>query len=276
LVAQAEHLEDREQGLHERADASRAVRALQRLGAGAPFAILATFAACFAGIFAGCYSHAVVPATPVDTRPKLLAPGRGSYTITRENEPLGRETFSITSSSGVWRVEGRIELTFPAERAQGYVLEIDETTREPRAMSVWIELLGERLESRGQRVEQFFRFDSKTMRGPRRRDIPYAQGTVLDFASPLFNSFVLSMLGQDLELKKPVRVRAIALTVPQLEPAVMVQSYELRGMDGELRKISVSAVGHLQPIALWVRNDGLPVRVRTWIDDGPPLEMRLD
>lgn len=242
---------------------------LQRLG-------IAVFAA-FSAVFAGCYGHAVVPAAPVDTRPKLLAPGRGSYTITRKNEVIGRELYTVTSSSGVWRAEGRVELTFPVERTQGWAFEIDEATREPRMMSAWIELLGERLEARGDRAAEFFHFESKTLRGERKRDIPYARGTVLDFASPLFNSFVLSMLGRDLPLKKPVRVRAIALTVPELEPAVMVQTYELRGTDeGGLRKISVSAVGHLQPIALWVRSDGLPVRVRTWVDDGPALEMKLD
>src|SRR6185503_2256227 len=125
--------------------------------------------------------------------PQLISPTRGRYTITRDQEPIGEETFTITSSGGIWRAQGRLAIRWPVDRIQGYVLEIDQETREPIAFEAWMELLGERQSVRAQRDAAYFHFEMRTLRGERKRDVPYAPGTVLDFASPLFNTLALSL-----------------------------------------------------------------------------------
>lgn len=167
-------------------------------------------------------------------------------------------------------------MSWPIERTQGYVLTIDERTREPLTVEAWIEMIGEKVRVRGRRQAEYFVFDMDTITGPHQRAIPYAQGTVLDFPSPIFNTLVLALIGPKLELHKPIRIRTISVTVPQMEPAVMIQSYELHDTDEhKTRKIAVSSVSGTKPNAFWVRDDGLPIKVRTWIDDGPPFEIDL-
>lgn len=220
----------------------------------------------------------VPPRPPEDHRPKLIAPAGGRYLITRGGEEIGTETFTITSTGGVWRATGRLDLVWPVERTEGYVLEIDQATREPLAVAAWIELLGEKQSVRGRRdaAGEYFNFEMQTIAGPHRRQIPYAPGTVLDFSSPIFNTLVLAMLGPSMQIKKPLRIRTITLTVPQLEPAVMIQTYELFAIEGDTKKIAVSSVAGQKPNAFWVRPDGLPIKVRTWVDGGPPFVIELE
>src|SRR5262249_10070171 len=160
---------------------------------------------------------------------------------------------------------------WPVEQEQGYELQIDEATCEPVAFSIWIEILGERQEVSGRRDGAYFSVHTKTIAGERSRDVPYAKGTVIDFGSPLFNTLALSLLGSTLEVGRPIPVRTILISLPRFDASVLVVMYELRGRDGDLQKIAVHPVGSLRPTAMWVRSDGLPVRVRSWVDEGPPF-----
>lgn len=225
-----------------------------------------------------CYAHDVASrgnAPGASDRPAMIRPTSGRYAITRGDRAIGEETFTITSSASVWKVEGRIRLDWPVEQIQGYALEVDERSLEPRAFEVWIEILEERERVTGRRTEQHFTIRNQAISGERTRQVAYGRGTMIDFGSPLFNALPLSLLGSSLQVGKPVPVRTILITLPRLDAAVTIATYELLGANAETRQISVSPSGRARPTAMWVRRDGLPVRVRTWIDDGAPFDLVL-
>lgn len=230
---------------------------------------------------AGCASTASAPrgdafAADLD----LLRPMRGRYTIVREGERVGEEQFAVTSSAGVWQVRGEISLSWPADSKQHYLLRVDRARREPLGFEVGFELAGERQTARGDCDGDYLNVHTENMLGVTDSRVAYARGTMLDFGSPLFNTVALALLGPHLEERKPIAVRAIVLAMPFLLPAVMVQKYTLMGLDGELRKVAVGPATPSEeqlPTALWVRADGLPVRIRTWPEGGgSPLELQLE
>jgi len=225
----------------------------------------------------GCYAHQRPPEAPKNQpRPALIRPTQGRYAITRGGEEVGEERFAITSSSARWSVAGDIHMTWPVDQAQGYELTIDERSCEPISFSMWIEIVGERQEVKGVREGDHFNVHAQTIGGEHARQVPYAAGTVIDFGSPMFNTLALSLLGPTLELGQPVPVRTILISLPRLDATVLVEMYELRGRKDGLDLVAVHPLGALRPTAMWVRPDGLPVRVRSWVDEGEPFELVLD
>ena len=233
--------------------------------------------ALIALVFTGCYAHDARSRRPEDTPkvPSMIAPSSGRYLITRGGEHVGEERFTITSSGAVWRVEGTIEMAWPVEQTQRYALEIDEKTREPIAFEISMDLAGEHQHATGKRDEEFFEVHINGIAGEHHRQIPYGQGTVIDFGSPLFNTLALTLLVPTMKMHQPIAVRALVVSLPALEPAVMVQMYELKGTEGEMRMISIRPVGGTAVIGMWVREDGMPVRVRSSVERGLPFDMRL-
>ena len=223
----------------------------------------------------GVAEHPTAPARP--ERPPLLAPMSGRYRITRQGVPAGEETFTITRTGPLWRVVGHTSLHGAVDVEQGYRLDVDAERAEPEAFEVWIEIAGIRERATGERRGDRFHVTVEAVSGKGEVDVPYGPGTVLDFATPIFNTLALSLLGPSLRLGAPIEVRTISLVLPTLRPVVVLQRYERHGDDGPLRKIAVGPGGAARPTALWVRADGLPVRVRTWPDGGGvPYEMRLE
>lgn len=233
----------------------------------------------FAGAAAaGCYGHlrGEGPSAERAVPPPIVAPMRGRYAITRAGEPVGEERFTITASGAVWRARGVVELRWPVEQRHGYVLEVDRWTLETRSIVAWLELLGERQSVRGAVRGAQLELVVQAISGDRRTNIAWGPGTALDFGSPVFNAVPLARIAPRLTPGHPVAVRTVLILVPVLEPVVLVENYALRDVQGGLRRIAVGPGDAPRPIAMWVRADGLPVRVRTWVDDGPPFELRLE
>lgn len=227
----------------------------------------------------GCWAHDVAHRAPAPggaERPGLVPATRGRYEISRGDERIGEERFTITSSAGRWRAEGTIELSRPIPQVQRYVLELDGETREPISFVLEAELAGERLGAVGHRTDDdYFAIDSTTIAGKRSRRVPYGAGTALELGTPLSSTLVLSLLGPSLAPRRVVHVRTIAVGFPALEPYVALFAYELHAREGGVAKVAVSPAGAKRPIAMWVRGDGLPVRVRSWAEDGALWELRL-
>ena len=230
---------------------------------------------------AGCYAHGDAhllreepPQRP--GRPPLLAPRSGRYRIERAGERIGYESFTITSSASVWRARGEAVFDGPASHRQGYLLAIDEKTAEPVAFEAWIEVLGQRRTARGVERKGIFEVRVDGIGGKELRTIPYASGTTLGFGTPLFHTLAMSLLLKDLIPGKSVEVRTIALSLPMLSPVVTLQTYTLRDrVDGVARVESKLAAARLAT-GLWVRADGLPIKVRALGDDGVPVDMILE
>lgn len=230
-------------------------------------------------LVAGCYAHApgnrdASGASRI--RPSLIAPTSGRYTITRDGVVIGEEDFTVTSSGSVWRAKGEVRLRSPVESVHGYTLEIDEDSAEPIAFVAWFEMFGARREARGRRgLDGFFDVRTFGIGGARTKQVPYAPGTILAFDSPLFATLALSLL--ELEPRAPIPIRTILLPLPDLEPTVLLTTYELFEERGDVRRVVVRRSRTELPVAMWVREDGLPIRVRTFVTkDGPPIERRLE
>jgi hypothetical protein len=228
-------------------------------------------------LLAACASSAPPAAPQGRIFSRLLPPSSGRYAITREGEAVGEERFTITSSQGVWQVRGEIELAWPVEGKQGYELSLDTETREPIAFLVWLEIVGERQVASGRCDGEFVHIETENIMGRTESRVPYARGTMIDFSSPIFNAVVLGLLGTHLASDQSVPVRTIVLALPMLLPAVVLETYQLAGHEGSLRRVTVGqADGKARPTAMWVRDDGMPVRVRTWPEGGgAPFEMML-
>jgi hypothetical protein len=198
----------------------------------------------------------------------------GRYAIVREGKPVGEEHFTVSSSASVWRVEGRVEITTPVEQSEGYRLDIDERTLEPLEFEVWLEIMGEREEVHGVRDAELFRVRTHAISGEHAQDLSYVPGTVIDFASPMFNVLPVVLISHLLHAGASVPVRAIRVSIPALDASTELETYEFHGEDAGVRRVAVQRTNR-RPTALWVRQDGLPTRVRMWIDDGAPFELQL-
>lgn len=234
-----------------------------------------------AAVLGGCYGHHVKPEigppTAARVRPPLLAPMSGHYTIERAGTRIGDERFTVTSSAGIWRVEGRVELASPTESTHGYVLTIDEATAEPVEFFVWFEMFGGRREAYGQRTpDGYVHVEMSGVGGAGAKDVPYAAGTTIAYDTPLFSTLALSLLLAGLEVGASVSVRTIVLPLPDLAPSVLLSTYALSEREGDVAKIVMTRPRTQLPVAMWVRRDGLPVRVRTYIArEAPPIERHL-
>ncbi len=233
-------------------------------------------------LLGACYGHAQTPApeapAPVAVRPPLIAPMTGHYRIERDGQRIGDERFTITSSAGVWRVEGRVELASPTESVHGYALSVDEATAEPVAFHVWFEMFGARRDAQGERTpDGYFHVETSGIGGAHTKDVPYAPGTAIAYDSPLFSTLAMSLLVRSLEADAPVSVRTIALPLPDLAPTVLLTTYALSKRDAGIAKVVMTRPRTELPVALWVREDGLPVRVRTYVARGAsPIERNLE
>lgn len=214
-------------------------------------------------------------ATPTATRSSatatselaLLAPQSGRYQITRDGKPVGEERYTVTSSAGIWAVEGAISLSWPLDQVQRYRLEYDEKNRRPARFEIAIELLGETQRVRGECDGSFFRGEISGIVEPVTFEVAHGPGTMLDFGSPLFSALLFALLGAELESATPISVRSVVVPVPFLRPAVLLQELRFAGREAELRKLALGPSG-VRPAAYWVRADGLPVKVKTWPDEG--------
>jgi len=230
----------------------------------------------FLALFVGTLACATITNPTATTRgSRLIAPMHGYYAIYRAGERVGTERFSITSSAGLWRVTGEVEIDEPVEIVHGYELIVDPASEEPLGFDVWVELAGERERAIGVVEGRHVRVDVESIMGPGSGRVPYARGTVIDFASPLANTLALGLLLPDLAVGKSVHVRTISIALPLLQPAVTLQRYTLVGREDDVSRVTIDQEDrHTAPTALWVRADGLPVRVRTWPETGgEPYEM---
>jgi hypothetical protein len=232
-------------------------------------------------VLLGCYAHGDShrlregpPAGP--TRPPLVSPSHGRYRIEKNGERIGYEEFTITSSASVWRVEGETVFEGPAAHKQGYLLAISERTAEPVAFEAWIEVLGQRRTARGWEAKGNFEISVRGIGGDEARLIPYAPGTTVGFGTPLFHTLAMSLLLPALVPGQPIEVRTIALSLPMLSPVVTLQTYTLRDRVGGIARIESKLAAARAPTGLWVRADGLPVKVRAIGDDGVPVDMILE
>lgn len=198
----------------------------------------------------------------------------GRYVVTREGEPAGEERFTITSSAGVWRAAGTLELHLPVEQVTRYRLDLSTVTEEPLGFALEIELEGVRQRAVGRREGDLLVVEGETLAGRWTRRVPYGRGTAIELGTPLSSTLVSSLLGPSLAPKQPALVRTVFVTPPTLEPAVQVLAYELFGREGEVSRIAVGPTSGEGRIALWVRPDGLPIRVRTGAR-GARFELRL-
>lgn len=208
---------------------------------------------------------------------RLIAPMTGYYAIYRSGERVGTERFTITATGGVWRTRGTVELDEPVEIVHGYDLIVDPVSEEPLGFDVWVEIAGARERALGSVEGPHVRVDVDSVMGKGSGKVPYARGTVIDFASPLSNTLVLSLLVPGLAVGGSARVRTIAIALPLLAPSVIVQRYTRVATDDGVHKVTVDQEdGHTPPTALWVRADGLPIKVKTWPEGGgAPYEMWL-
>ena len=229
-------------------------------------------------VFIGCYGHIpTVDGLPAKVRPAFVRPGTGTYRIEHEGRPVGEETFSIEAADGAWRTEGRVRWNDALARTEGYWLEFDASRAEPRALRLFLELVGERRSVEAQIRAGFLEATGSGPGGALRRSVPYAPGTNVEFASPLFKAPVLSLLGPDLVPGDPVFVRTIVFTLPKLTARVELVRLQLQEERNRQRLVVLERRGEKAPTALWVRPDGLVTRMRTWPKGpgGPRLEWHL-
>jgi hypothetical protein len=155
-------------------------------------------------------------------------------------------------------------------------LEVDPSRLEPAAFSFAVDVLGERREVKGTlEADDHFHVRGAGLGRPFERRVPHGGGTLVDlFADPVTKLFALPLLLPALARGTPVPVRTVQFVAPALEPVVLLGTYTLRGERDGLRLVELEAGG--ARVALWLRADGLPVKVRAFgVGEGPPLEYRL-
>ncbi len=223
------------------------------------------FAACSTQLGDASNREAARKASPSEL--SLPRTHSGGYEITRDGKPVGHERYTVTSSATRWVAEGEITLSWPLDQIQTYRFEYDVANRRPSRLEVTLALLGET-----QRVVASC--DGRSLSGevtgivdPVPFDVAYGPGTMIDFGSPLFSALAFALLAEHLEGSAPMPVRSIVVPVPFLQPAVLLQELRFAGREGELRKLAVGPDGR-KPAAFWVRPDGIPVKVKTWADEG--------
>jgi hypothetical protein len=206
---------------------------------------------------------------------------QGSYRIQRAGAVIGREVFQVrTASSGATlELEGSIELSWPSAQMHRYRLSLDPQTLEPVAV-VWVlDLPGlGTVESKGVLHDDQFEFSCGF--GVRRnRAVPYGTATLIDFVSPMADAVGLFHRMAALKTNGVFDVRTVSVLPPALCPEVGLKRFVYRGEDGALSKVAIENGVQGPPSAYWVREDGLPTRVRTWSsspENGqPPIEYVL-
>ena len=227
----------------------------------------------------GCYGH-VPPAGPspmVKIRPEWVGGGSGVYRIERDDELVGEETFSIRADVGVWRVDGVVRWEGVLAHSEGYWLEFDAATAEPRALGLFLELVGQRRTLEARVHGGYLDSTAEGPGGSVERSIPYAPGTNVEFSSPLFKAPLMSLLGPELVSGKPVFVRTIVFEPPEFSVHVELLRLLQQGERRSDRLVVLERRGQPVPAALWVRPDGLVSRMRTWPGGvtGPRLEWKL-
>ncbi|MCK6545896.1 hypothetical protein L6R52_08510 [Myxococcota bacterium] len=251
--------------------AGRRARASRPAGRGAVAALVVV-----AALVSGCYAHHAPARGPAAPAGALLAPMQGRYVIARGGEVVGEERFTITSSAGVWRAEGAIRIDGIVEQRARWALAIDLKTRQPKAFEATLAIEGIEAHVRGRVERGYVIADGDGPSGAWRREVPYGAGTIIELGSPIPTTLATSLLGPALEPKKPVSIRTITFAAPSLLPSVGVHTLVLFDRDGGTSRIAVETEHGARPVAMWVRDDGLPLRVRTPARDGPSWEHRLD
>lgn len=221
----------------------------------------------------GCYAHQrSVPASSrppearAPTRPSLPRPQSGEYEVVGPRGPVGVERFTVTATSGRWRLEGRRST---AGGEEGYALVVDLASAEPMAFTVWrrFDELERRLE--GRRRDGWFELNGSGIGGASAKRIPYAAGTMIDAPSPTFKAAILALLGPDLVPGRAIHVRTIRVDGVYLAPRVTLSTFEGRGArDG--RRLVRLLRRDAPPTGLWVREDGWPTRMRVLGADRRP------
>lgn len=201
------------------------------------------------------------------SRASPISPHQGRYRIERDGQPVGHERYTVTSSAGLWIAEGEIQLAWPLDQTQRYRFEYDLEARRPRRFQVQVELLDEAQTVTGDCDGRQVAGEVTGIVAPERYEVAYGSGTMIDFGSPLFSALVFALLGPALESAEPIKLRSIVIPIPFLRPAVLLQELRFAGRDGDLRKVALGPHGR-KPAAFWLRADGLPVRVKTWADEG--------
>ncbi len=227
---------------------------------------------------AGCYAHHPRPSDAgrsrpaAALRPALPPPQSGEYEVTGPRGATGVERFTVTATSGLWRLEGRRTVS---GGEQGYSLVVDLASAEPVAFSVWrrIDELERRLE--GYRRNGWFELRGTGVGGASTKRIPYAAGTMIDVPSPTFKAAILALLGPALADGGAINVRTIRVDGAYLAPRVTLSTFEGRGRRDDRRLVRLLR-REGPPTGLWVRDDGWPTRMRVLgVDRRPAWRWRL-
>ncbi|MEL7367637.1 MAG: hypothetical protein AAFN74_01900 [Myxococcota bacterium] len=197
----------------------------------------------------------------VEARPPLPTAREGAYIVERIDRAFGREVFTVTSSAGLWRVKS----TRRSEAGQeGFALTVDEATAQPLSFEVWKASEGLHRTVRGVRDEQgYFDIRADGVGGPSHQRIPYAPGTMIDAASPVFKSAALALLSDswsDDPLAAPIAVRTIRIDGPRLRARVVLSKLRARKAEGTTL-VRLSRTDE-PDVGLWVDRDGWPVQMR--------------
>lgn len=212
----------------------------------------------------GCYGHhgSHRPRAVPVVRPPLPGPTSGVYVLTEDGREVGRETFTITSSAGVWRLSGHREVRGVVPSVLDYTLEFEERSAEPLGFQVKLEILGEERTVWGRRSMGYLHVQSSGVGGKLSRAVPYAAGTGLDGPSPVLLAPTLALLGPVLAQGEPIAVRTVVLVPPRFDPEVQLETFTSRDEAGPVRRIELELGGGGGRVGLWVRSDGLVVKAR--------------
>jgi hypothetical protein len=222
------------------------------------------------------HGPALTKATPAE----LPAPMSGRYTIWRDGEQVGEERFTITSSAGLFRLQGTLEMSGTLSSSQGYALDVDLHSFEPKRFSVWVELVSERESAEGKRDGDAIEVTTENIAGSGKRKLPYAKGTMIDLGTPISHAIALSLLLPRLERDRPSPVRTLRVPLPLLLPEIAVVEYTSYGEAGAQpgQRVTVrDPKSRTKPMGLWVRPDGIPLRARIFAESGgEPYEVVLE
>lgn len=176
----------------------------------------------------------------------------GAYRITRGKHVVGEELWQVLRlRSGILRVMTEISMAWPVEHhhrvrydvAEGWQIEalwIEVESQGTRFTGTFTPDEGETLrarvtsatihrdESAKSKADQeaqpqtFRAAPSKLVRDER---LPFPAGAQIDFNSPMFNYVILKRLGLDRSAAWQTTFNAIVITLPQLEPVLVKETY---------------------------------------------------
>lgn len=218
---------------------------------------------CLSLVLAGCYGHHAAHTGARVAPSALLKSLSGSYLLTKGGQPVGREFVEVSaSSSTAWALVGRIEWSAPVAATTHYALEVRQ--RQPVRAQASVKMLGTARTMSATVAQGYVHVEARGV-GPKfQRKVPYAAGTALDLVSPVMRLWVLGLLSPRLLPGVSISVRTVRFDVPSLAPVVELQRLEVKGVQGDLRKVLVHRPAPHPPEALWVTAQGLITRSRTW------------